>query len=749
MLERLARWCHRERRVVVVAWLTALTFLGACGAAFGGELSNSFSAPASESQRAFDLLIERFPEQAGAGAEIVFRSDGTVDDPAVARHMQALFDEVERHPGISDVVSPYEPLGGFQISTDRTTAFARVQFAVSTLDVPKETVEELLAAAERANTERVQVEVGGQAVQFARTAESGAREAIGLAAAVVVLLFTFGSVVAMGLPIGTALIGLGVAVLSVPLVSLVIDVPIFGPSLAVMIGLGVGIDYALFILTRFRACLHAGATSEDACAEAMTTSGRAVLFAGVTVCISMLGLFLMGISFVNGMAVCAMVAVLVTMLASITLLPALLGFAGHGVDRLAIPGLSRRDSIGPDSAWFRWSRFVQRHPWPMALGAFAVLTLLTSPVLSMRLGSSDAGSNPKGSTTREAYDLIAEGFGPGFNGPLLLAAEVRGPADLEALGQLTTALQEAPGVEFAAPPLSNERGDAAVVFVVPSTAPQAVETEELISRLREDVLPASLAGTGMEVSIGGVTAMYNDLGDILGRRLPVFMGVVIGLSFLLLLLVFRSVLVPVKAALMNLLSIGAAYGVIVAVFQWGWLNEVIGVDRTGPIQSFAPMMLFAILFGLSMDYEVFLISRMREEYLRTGDNALAVADGLATTARVITAAAAIMITVFASFLFNPDAILKLFGLGLATAILMDATIVRTVLVPATMELLGDRNWWFPAWLDRLLPEVAVEGRAGGPPDVAGPRAGEPEGEPVVIDLTDRTSAPELVTAGRR
>ena len=721
MLDRLARWCHRERKFVVGGWLIALIFVAGCGSAFGGSLSSSFQAPASESQRALDLLFDRFPEQAGAGAEIVFRSDSAVDDPAVVARMQELFAEVERQPGVAEVVSPYGALGGFQISQDRKIAFARVRFAASTLDIPAGTVEEMLATAEQANTDTLQVEVGGQAVQFAATAEGGAREAIGLAAAVVVLLLTFGSVVAMGLPLATAMIGLGVALAAVPLLSVFIDVPIFGPSLAIMIGLGVGIDYALFILTRFRACLHEGASSEDACATALSTAGRAVLFAGVTVCISMLGLFIMGISFVNGMAVSAIFAVLLTMAASVTLLPALLGFAGHAVDRLAIPGLGRRAKTGPESGWYRWSRFVQSHPWPMALGALAVLLVLAAPVLSMRLGSADAGSNPKGSTTREAYDLIAQGFGPGFNGPLLLVSELRDPKDMETLGRLTTAVQATPGVVFAAPPLPNQRGDAAVVFVVPATAPQAVETEELIERLRDEVVPAALQGSDLQVSIGGVTAIYNDLSDILGRRLPLFMGVVIGLSFLLLLVVFRSVLVPIKAALMNLLSIGAAYGVIVAVFQWGWLSELIGVDRTGPIQSFAPMMLFAILFGLSMDYEVFLISRMREEYLRTGDNATAVADGLATTARVITAAAAIMITVFASFLFNPSAILKLFGLGLATAILMDATIVRTVLVPASMELLGDKNWWFPRWLDRLIPQVAVEGDAPrDPPPIARP-----------------------------
>ncbi len=747
MLERLARWCHRERRIVVVGWLTLLVFVAGCTNAFGGSLSTTFEAPASESQRAFDLLFERFPEQAGAGAEIVFRADATVDDPGVQERINAVVAEVEGIDGVADVVSPLEPAGAFQVSGDRTIAFGRVRFATTSFDLPTHAVKQLLADVEAANAEGFQAEVGGQVVQFAARAESGSREAVGLLAAVVVLLFTFGSVVAMGLPLATALFGLGVAMLTIPLISLVVDIPIFGPSLAVMIGLGVGIDYALFILTRFRACLHEGSSSEDACGTALATSGRAVIFAGMTVCISMLGLFVMGIPMVYGMALSAMAAVLVTVAASITLLPALLGFAGHNVDRLALPGMRRREAVDERSRWFRWSRFVQRHPWPAAISAFVVLVLLASPVLSMRLGSSDAGTSPKGTTIREAYDLVAEGFGPGFNGPLILASEVRDMTDVARLEQVATAARETDDVAFVLPPMLNEAADAAVVLVIPSSAPQAEETQELISHLRDDVIPAAVGDSGLEVNVGGITAMYDDLTIALSARLPIFMAVVIGLSFLLLLVVFRSVLVPLKAALMNLLSIGASYGVIVAVFQWGWFGELIGVDRTGPIQSFAPMLLFAVLFGLSMDYEVFLISRMREEYLRTGDNAVAVADGLATTARVITAAAAIMITVFASFLFNPDSILKLFGLGLATAILMDATIVRTVLVPATMELLGDRNWWFPAWLDRLVPNIAVEGPSHERIDLTDAAlAAEIDAFPdEVIDLTD---ADEPVMVGQ-
>jgi RND superfamily putative drug exporter len=731
VLERLARWCHRERWTVVVGWLILLVFVAGTAKAFGGELSNEFKVPGAESQRAFDILNEKFPEQAGAGAQIVFRAATTVDDPVVKQHMTALFADLEALPKVAAVSSPYGPLGAFQTSKDHRIAFATVQFDVSTLDVPMDTVKDVLRVAKAASTPDVQVEVGGEAVQFASRTDPGSSERIGLLAAIFVLLFTFGSVVAMGLPLGTALFGLGVGLASIPIAGRFIGIPIFGPSLAAMIGLGVGIDYALFIVTRFRAALHDGAESEDACATALTTSGRAVIFAGITVCISMLGLFVMGIPLVRGMAVSAMVAVILTMIASITLLPALLGFAGPSIDRLSIPGRNKRDANSRESGWFRWSRFIQRHPWPAALSALIVLLLLASPVLSMRLGSTDAGSNPPDSTTRKAYDLVTEGFGPGYNGPLLVAAEVGSMRDVAALQKLSDAIRTTPDVALVAPPILNKAADAAIILVIPKSAPQDQATEHLIDVLRKDVIPSALAGSNVVVHVGGVTAIFNDLSHALSKRLPLFMATVIGLSFLLLLVVFRSVLVPLKAAVMNLLSIGASYGVIVAVFQWGWLGNIVGVDRTGPIQAFAPMMLFAILFGLSMDYEVFLISRMREEYHRTGNNAEAVADGLAVTARVITAAAAIMITVFGSFILQDDTILKLFGLGLATAILMDATIVRTVLVPATMELLGDRNWWFPAWLDRVVPNIAIEA----------------EHHDEIIDLTDDGLAAEIDAFG--
>ena len=718
MLASVALACFRRRRPVVASWIVALAVAGGLALGVGGRLSNDFEVPGAESQQAFDLLVERFPERSGDAADVVFRADDGVDDPVVRQRMERLLDDVGRLEHVTDVASPYDP-GSLQRSPDGKIAFARVQLDVRGTALPTSVVGELQDLTERATTDRLQVEAGGQAISFAEREPPGRSEQVGLVAAAAVLLLTFGSVVAAGLPLLTALGALGVALAALGLLANVVDVAVFGPQLATMIGLGVGIDYALLIVTRYREGLAAGLEPERATVLAITTAGRSVLFAGATVVISLLGLFLMGFPLVRGVAVGAVVAVLLTVLATLTLLPALLGFAGPGIDRLRITPRRRVERHGRTSAWFRWSRVVQRHPWAAFGAGAAILIVLALPVLSLRLGSTDAGSGPTSRSSRRAYDLLTDGFGPGVNGPLLLVAPVEGPDQRAAVERLPDALGSAEGVLFVAPPQFNPAGDAAIVALVPESAPQDEATSVLIDRLRDEVLPTATAGTGLDVHVGGVTAAFDDLSTILARRLPVFIGVVLALSFLLLLVVFRSVVVPLKAVIMNLLSIGAAYGVIVAVFQWGWLAGVLGVDRPGPIMSFVPMMLFAILFGLSMDYEVFLISRVREEYLRTGDNGLAVADGLATTGRVITAAAAIMVTVFASFVLSEEPLAKLFGLGLAVAILLDATVVRTVLVPATMALLGNANWWLPAWLDRRLPHFSVDsGDVAARPDVA-------------------------------
>jgi RND superfamily putative drug exporter len=513
----------------------------------------------------------------------------------------------------------------------------------------------------------------------------------------------------MGLPIGTALFWIGTGTAIVLIVRNILDMPTFTTSAVAMIGLGVGIDYALFIVTRYRESLAAGLDPERSVARAIDTAGRAVLFAGTTVVISVLGLLLMRTSIFTGSAIAIAIGVLVTMLASVTLLPALLGFVGRNIDKFGLPHRKRSQPVGALTGWQRWSKVIQRRPWPAAILSLAVLLLLTIPLLSMRLGFTDAGNNPTSDTTRRAYDLIAEGFGPGFNGPLLLAAQTpNGAADVALLTQLSQKLNSGVNdVAFATPPVSNADSSVAVMQVFPKSDPQSQATSDLVSSLRNDLIPG-VVGEKVDVKVGGITAASDDFAGYTAERLPIFIGAVLLLSFLLLMAVFRSLLVPLKAVIMNMLSIGAAYGVVVAVFQWGWGANIINVERSAPIEAWAPVFIFAVVFGLSMDYEVFLLSRIREEYDRTGDNADAVANGLALTARVITAAAAIMVCVFGSFVFGPVVSLKVLGLGLAVAVLIDATLVRLVLVPATMELLGDWNWWLPHWLDRILPRVHVE-----------------------------------------
>jgi RND superfamily putative drug exporter len=531
----------------------------------------------------------------------------------------------------------------------------------------------------------------------------GATEGVGLIAAVIILFIAFGSFLAMSLPIMAAIFGVGIGLVFVTLLSHVITVPSFAPYVALMIGLGVGIDYALFIVVRYRTGLHDDLDPETANVLALTTAGRAVLFAGCTVIISLLGMFMMGIDFIYGLSIGAILAVLMTMLASVTLVPAVMGFAGR---KLAAKEPKRTHHR--ESAAFRWSRQIQKRPWIMAGLSLAFLLLLAVPMFSLRLGVADQGNDPTSLTTRRAYDLLADGFGPGFNGPVLLAADFTGSTNADSVNAFAKSLAGDTDVAFVAPVNVNEAGNAAVIPVIPKGAPQDRSTEQLVHRLR-----AEIDAQGLAIHVGSVTAVAIDASDHVGARLPLMVAAVIILSFLLLLAVFRSVLVAVKAGIMNLLSIGAAYGVIVAIFQWGWLADVVGIGRPGPIEFWVPMMLFTVLFGLSMDYEVFLLSRVREEYLVSGDNAEAVADGLAATARVITAAAAIMIAVFLSFVLGDLRVLKLLGLGLATAIFIDATVVRMVLVPSTMELLGDANWWFPKWLDRVVPRISVEA----PPDL--------------------------------
>jgi putative drug exporter of the RND superfamily len=708
MLQTLARVMYRRRRRVLVGWFLLLFLVVALASGVGGAFRTDFDLPGSESQAAIDLLERSgFGDRGGQQGQVVFTSSRGVDDPAVRAEIEPFLRRVDRTVSRATVVSPYSPEGARQIAEGGRIAYAEVNLADRSEEALQDAGNEIEALAEDVQVPGGRIELGGD--MFVAEMEQGTSEAVGLLAAMIILLVAFGSVLAMGLPLLTALFGIGTGAAIVLMARNLLDMPNFTMAAVAMVGIGVGIDYALFIVTRYREGLRAGFEPEHAVVRSIDTAGRAVLFAGTTVMISVLGLLLMRGSSTRGVAIAISVGVLMTMLASVTLLPALLGFVGRNIDKLGLPHRKRRDETPHASVWYRWSRVLQRRPWPAFFAGLAILLVLAAPALSMRLGFADAGNRPTTDTTRQAYDLLSEGFGPGFNGPLLLATETPdGDGDATALEQLSTQLNDTSGVAFATPPQASPDASAAIIQVFPTTAPQDEETADLVTRLRDEVVPGFRAESGLDVKVGGVTAAVDDFAAYTADQLPVFIGAVLLLSFLLLMVVFRSLLVPLKAVVMNLLSIGAAYGVVVAVFQWAWGGSLVGVGKEGPVEAWAPMFLFAIVFGLSMDYEVFLLSRIREEYDRTHDNATAVANGVAVTARVITAAAAIMVCVFGSFVFGPDRALQLFGLGLAVAVLIDATVVRLVLVPATMELLGDRNWWLPRWLDRILPRVQVE-----------------------------------------
>ena len=734
-LYRLGRASVRRRRLVVVLWLVIA--VGTIGAAntLGGEPVDNFEVPGSEAQQAIDVLDERFPAVAGTSAQLVFAVDeGTLDDPAVAATVAAALVDVRGQPDVGSVSE-------LERAADGRVALADVQYTAPVQDIRTEAYDRLTATADEARAAGVQMELGGELPGEAEAAEPEGQEIIGLLAAVIVLLLAFGSVIAMGLPIGTALLGLLTSFGIITLVSAVVDVTEVAPILAAMIGLGVGIDYALFIVTRHREHLHTGMTVEESAGRAIATSGAAVLFAGLTVVIAISGLAIAGMPAVTVMGLMSAVTVLVMVAISLTLLPALLGFAGHKIDAWRLPGMRRGAglSVGRETFWHRYGRRVTARPWPWLLGALSVLVLLTVPFFSLRLGMTDAGVSPESTSLRRAYDLTAEGFGAGFNGPLLVSIELDGSSPpASTLDALSQALAADRGVGQVSPPQLNDDASAAVVTVIPTSAPQDEATSDLVHRLRDQVIPGALEGTGASAYVGGQTATFIDMTDRVTDRLLWFIGAVVALSVVLLTMVFRSIVVPLKAAVMNLLSIGAAYGVVVAIFQWGWMKGVFGVEETVPIVSFVPMMMFAILFGLSMDYEVFLLSRVREEYLHHGNNDTAVIEGIASTARVITSAALIMISVFAAFVLGDDTTIKMFGLGLATAIFVDATIVRVILVPATMKLLGDRNWWLPGWLDRILPRLDVEGGAGLPtpeyePDRDPGLPPTPDREPALVD----------------
>lgn len=804
MFSRLGSWCARRRGTVVLAWAAALILLGAWSGSVGSGFSSEFGLPNVESRAGIEILRA---EMGGLGTgfqgTIVFQAPRGVTDPTIEAAINDYLTEIAA-PGDVSVTGPFDQTlapspamiawlaagtddpaalqekfanAGSQISPDGTVAFA-------TVSLPGE-VDQAAAVRRGAKWQAAQPEVDGLRIEYGgdlfQHMETPDAEMIGLAFAVVILIVAFGSVLAMGLPIGTALAGIGVGSMLLTLLSNLTSMPEVASIIGVMIGLGVGIDYALFIVTRFREQLAAGHTVEESVAIALDTSGRAVAFAGLTVVISLLGMVLLGITFVTGLALGAVTVVLVTMVGSLTLLPALLGYAGPRVEvtrwrgllaaglvavallgmglkidvlmvglplaalvllaGFAVAPLRREVPRRPEKPLretlaYRWSRFVQARPWPLTIVAASLLLAMAVPVLSMRLGFSDDSNAPEQSTARQAYDLLTEGFGPGYNGKLLLVTAVPDSVDLSTAAPVLAvgdAIAATEGVASVSPPIPSSFDDpaqskAVLWTVIPDTAPQDKATADLVGHLRDTVLPAATAETGLDVLVTGAVGVEIDFSTYLAGRMMVFYGSVLILSFVLLMVVFRSLLVPLKAVVMNLLSIGAAYGLIVAIFQWGWGSTVFGINPA-PIEPLLPMMLFAIVFGLSMDYEVFLLSRIREEWLRTGDSHNSVADGLASTARVITAAAAIMIVVFGSFLLEEDRIVKLMGFGLAMAVLLDATVIRILLVPATMELLGDRNWWMPRWLDRILPTINVEGS-------------HHDDEPVTDPLDQLTRTPE-------
>ncbi|MGH2635884.1 MAG: MMPL family transporter [Actinomycetota bacterium] len=707
-LYRLGRGAARRRRLTLAIWIGVVVAIFVGGGALGGELTDDFNIPDADSQRAYDVLAERFPSASGTSASIVFHAEErTLADDANAAVVTQTLAAIAEQPHVIAVSNPLETPG--TISEDGSIGFAQVNFDLPADELGVEPYGPLEAAVVDARTPGLRIEIGGEYASWAASVEPGSSELIGLLAAMVILLLAFGSLVAMALPIGTAIVGLASGLGLVLIVAAFFNVPEFSTTLATMIGLGVGIDYALFLVTRYRQNLQTGMEPLHAIGVATATAGQAVLVAGVTVVLAILGLWISGIAFVGMMATASAIVVAVAVVAALTLLPALLGFAGRAIDRLSVHRIRRAaaESERRENIWGRWGREVERRPWRYFIAALVVLVALAIPFFSMELGMPDDGTVPTSESRRQAYDLLAEGFGPGFNGPLLLSVEIEDPAALDQLDGLVAAIGSTDGVAAVSPATPNETGDAAIIQVIPTTSPQDPETSDLVHRLRDEAIP-SATPDGATVYVGGLTATFIDLSERVTNALPWFIGAVLLLSFLLLVVVFRSIVVPLKAAVMNLLSIGASYGVIVAIFQWGWGRSLLGIEDSVPIVSFVPMMMFAVLFGLSMDYEVFLLSRVREAYLKNRNNVESVVTGISTTARVITSAALIMIAVFLSFVLLPDPTAKMFGIGLATAVLIDATIVRVVLVPATMMLLGDANWWLPRWLDRILPRMSLE-----------------------------------------
>ena len=710
----LSRWCIRHRRWVVAGWVVVAVVTTAIATGVGRQYSTNFSLPGTEAQRVVNLLNRQFPSQGGDKDAIVFHSARQpVDSPAIRAAITPVLARVATMPHVSAVISPYGPAGAFEISKDRHTAFANVNYDRRANDLPDKTGQPVLNAISAIHVPGLQVAAGGQVIEQAEGFSIGPATSVGVVAAMVILLITFGSVIAAGLPLITAGFGLITGIGLVGLATHITDMSNVAPELAIMIGLGVGVDYALFIVTRFRENYSHSGDIDGAVTLAMDTSGRAILLAGATVIIALLGMFATGVNFMYGLAIASVLAVLLVLTASLTVLPALLSAFGH---RLVRPSRSarRREARGEaprGSAWRRWSLIVQSRPWPLAAVSLAVMAVFLIPMTGMRLQSSDAGNDPSSTSTYEAFNLLSAGFGPGFNGPLLIAAPLQGanPSTAQAsLASLQQTLARTPGIVTVTPPRLDAQRTVAVLEAYPSSAPQADATTNLVNRLRATVLPPYAHALGERPLVGGFTAGSIDFSHVLSSKLPLFIGIVVVLSALLLFVIFRSLVIPLQAALMNLLSIGGALGAVVLVFQDGFLSGPLGITK-GPVEPWIPVLMFAVVFGLSMDYEVFLISRVHEQWVRHRDATEAVADGIAFTGRVISAAAAIMVCVFLSFMLGDERSVREFGFGLAVAVFLDALVVRCVLLPAVLELLGAVTWKLPRVLDARLPRIAIEG----------------------------------------
>ncbi len=702
----LADMAHKRRWLVLAVWIFAIVGVGGAAKSAGTAFTSSFQLPDTESSRVQEILTKQFPAQGGDSSQIVIEAKGKLTSIENQATIEKMLAEVATSPIVESVDSLYDPRFA-ALNPDQSIGFATIHFNGSAQELPKEEIKKVVDISKSYESAELKINLSGAVIKLANAVEPSSSEMIAILAAFLVLLYTFGSLVATLVPIIVAVFALAVGSALVGMTSNWMNIAEFAPTLASLVGLGVGIDYALFIVTRYRRAIHEGKSVHESIRIALTTSGRSVLFAGIIVCISMLGLFTVGLSFLNGVGVAAAISVTISMIASLTLLPALLSIIGKNIDRLRIPFKKLHSEEEGGKGWKKWADKIQANPVRWAISSTLILLFICLPVTQIRLGASDSGNDAVGTTTRQAYDTLAKGFGPGFNGPITMLADVSNQKSVDATTRAVEIIKAQPDVATVLPAIPTQDGKYQLITVYPKSSPQSEETSQFISELREEVIPGIEKETGVSIQVGGIVAVFKDFGDVLTSKLLNFIFAVVILSMLLLMILFRSVLIPIKAAAMNLLSICAAFGVVVAGFQWGWFEPIFGTSA-GPIESFLPIMLFAILFGLSMDYEVFLVSRIHEEYIKSGNSKESVSKGLAATGSIITAAAAIMIVVFMAFVFLGERTIQLFGVGLAVAVLIDATIIRSTLVPSLMQLAGKWNWYLPSFIERRLPKIRLE-----------------------------------------